>query len=273
MRARLRRLADRAFTLACLASIAAILAPLFSIVYAVASRGARALSLSFITSLPAPVGEAGGGVANAIQGTVMLTLLSMAITLPVGVASGVYLAEYGRGKLAELVAVARDALAGTPSIVAGVFSYMLIVSRWGFSALAGAVALSILVIPVVSKATEEALKMVPMEIREAGLALGIRRWRVVAHILLKEAKAGILAGALLSMARVAGETAPLLFTSFGSQGYAGGFLDPCSALPLVIYVYATSPYEEWHTQAWGAALLLMLAVLLVNIAVRRVMRR
>lgn len=269
---RLRKLADRAFTLACFASVLLVLAPLFSIVYTVASRGARALSITFITSLPAPVGEAGGGVANAIQGTVMLTLLSMGITLPIGVASGIYLAEYGRSRLADLVAVARDTLAGTPSIVAGVFSYMLIVSRWGFSALAGAVALSVLVIPVVSKATEEALKMVPREVKEAGLALGLRRWKVVAYILLKEAKAGILAGALLSMARVAGETAPLLFTSFGNQGYAGGFLDPCSALPLVIYVYATSPYEEWHTQAWGAALLLMLAVLSINLAVRRVVR-
>lgn len=243
---------------------------LLAILGYIAWKGASSLSWAFLTNLPKPVGEAGGGIANAIVGSAKVVGLAGLIGIPVGVASGVYLAEYGRrGRFAFFVRYAADVMNGVPSIVIGLFAYALIVMPMKrFSALSGSVALALIMIPIVLRNTEEFLRLVPGTIREAALALGVPRWKVVLFVMVPTAGRGILTAALLALARVAGETAPLIFTAFGNRFWDGGLLNPIATLPHAIYNYAISPYEDWHRQAWAAALILMLFVLAVNVAAR-----
>jgi phosphate transport system permease protein len=243
---------------------------LFAILGYIAWKGASSLSLSFLTNLPKPVGEAGGGIANAIVGSAKVVGLAGVMGIPVGVLSGVYLVEYGKGtRFGFLVRYAADVMNGVPSIVIGLFAYALVVVPLKrFSALSGSVALAIIMIPIVLRNTEEFLRLVPGTIREAALALGVPRWKVVMFIVLPTAGRGIMTGALLALARVAGETAPLVFTAFGNRFWDQGWLNPIATLPLTLYNYAISPYEDWHRQAWAAALILMIFVLAINLTAR-----
>jgi phosphate transport system permease protein len=233
-------------------------------------RGGPALNLAFFTETPKPVGESGGGMANAIAGTLLLVALASLLSLPAGIGAGVYLAEYGgRGRLATLIRFSVDVLSGIPSITIGLFAYTLIVLPMrSFSALAGAVALAVLMLPTMVRATEEMVRLVPGSVREAGLALGIPRWKTITWIVLPAARDGILTGVMLALARAAGETAPLLFTAFGNRFWSFDPLQPIAALPLQIFVYAVSPYDDWHRQAWAGALVLVGLVLLLSTTAR-----
>jgi len=242
---------------------------LFGLLGYIVAHGAGALNWSFFTKLPAPVGETGGGMANAIVGTLKLLLLACAIGVPVGFLGGVYLAEFGRGRIAFLVRYASDVLNGVPSIVVGIVAYTLIVLPMKqFSTLAGGVALGIIMIPIVVRSTEEILKLVPNSVREASLALGIHEWKTVAFVVIPTALRGVVAGLLLGLARVAGETAPLLFTALSNRFWSHGWLEPTASLPVMVYTYAISPFDDWHRQAWAAALVLIAMVLGVNILAR-----
>jgi phosphate transport system permease protein len=256
-----------ALTAVCAALSASVL---FAILGYIVWKGASSLSWAFLTNLPKPVGESGGGIANSIVGSAKVVGLAGLMGIPVGVASGVYLSEYGRrGRLAFCVRYAADVMSGVPSIVIGLFAYALIVVPMKkFSALSGSVALAVIMVPIVLRNTEEFLRLVPGTIREAGLALGVPRWKVVAFVVLPTAGRGILTGALLALSRVAGETAPLVFTAFGNRFWDQGWLNPIATLPHTLYTYAISPYEDWHRQAWAAALILMAFVLAVNVAAR-----
>jgi phosphate transport system permease protein len=249
---------------ACLA-----LLPLIGISWYVVSRGLPGLNLSFFTELPKPVGEVGGGMANAIVGTLTLIGLASLIGIPWGVFTGIYLSEYGFGKRAALVRFSVDMLSSVPSIIIGLFVYTAIVLPMGrFSAIAGGVALGILMVPTVAKVTEELLKMVPTTIREAGLALGLPRWRVILQVVLKGSVASIMTGVMLGIARVSGETAPLLFTALGNRYWQSRLDQPISSLPVQIYNYAISPYEDWHRKAWAGALILVVLVFILNMSTR-----
>lgn len=254
----------------CAACAAVSAAVLFAILGYIAWKGVSSLSWSFLTNLPKPVGETGGGIANAIVGSAKVVGLAGLMGVPVGVLAGVFLAEYGRGsRLAFWVRYAADVLNGVPSIVVGLFAYSLVVIPMKrFSALSGSVALAVIVVPIVLRNTEEFLRLVPPTIREAALALGVPRWKTELFVVLPTAGRGILTGALLALSRVAGETAPLVFTAFGNRYWDRGMLDPIATLPLTLYTYAISPYEDWHRQAWAAALVLMAFVLAVNVAAR-----
>lgn len=243
---------------------------LLSILAYIAWKGASSLSWSFLVNLPKPVGETGGGIANAIVGSAKVVGLAGVIGIPVGVLSGVYLSEYGRGgRLGFCVRYAADVLNGVPSIVVGLFAYSLVVIPMKrFSALAGSIALAVIIAPIVLRSTEEFLRLVPPTIREAALALGVPRWKVTLFVVLPTAGRGILTGALLALSRAAGETAPLVFTAFGNRYWDEGLLNPIATLPHTLYTYAISPYEDWHRQAWAAALILMGFVLAVNVAAR-----
>jgi phosphate transport system permease protein len=234
----------------------------------IAYRGVSSLSLQFLIDTPKPVGE-GGGIGNAILGTVILLALASAIGLPLGIAAGVYLAEFGWGWFAGLVRFVADTLTGVPSIVMGVFVYTLVVLPMGhFSAFAGGVSLAVIMIPIVARTTEEMLRLVPTSLREGALALGAPQWRVTTGVVLPAAASGIATGAMLAVARVSGETAPLLFTAFGSRFFNAGLDQPIASLTVQIYNYAISPYDEWHAQAWAATLVLMTLILVINIGVR-----
>jgi phosphate transport system permease protein len=255
------------------ASLLAIL-PLASIFAYVLQQGLPALNGAFFTQLPKPVGETGGGMANAIAGTVVLVALASAIGIPLGIAAGVYLAEYGRGKLAAALRFSTDLLTSIPSIIIGLFAYAVLVKPMKqFSALAGGAALAVIMIPTIARTTEELLRLVPVHIREAGLALGIPRWKVIVRIVLRGALGGILTGIMLAVARAAGETAPLLFTALNSHFWPNGLTQPIASLPVQIYTYAISPYEDWHRQAWAGALLLMFLVLTLNLGTRLWLKR
>ncbi len=269
---RKRAIIDKIFTITSIIAIAIILLPLVHIVIMVIRNGAEAISIKFFVETPKPAGVPGGGIANAIEGSIVLVTLTMGLSFPIGLAVGTYLAEYGRGKYAEILRTLVNALSGLPSIVAGLMAYTLIVLYFGFSAIAGTFALSLLAIPYIIRTSEEAIRGVPNDIREAGLALGIPRWKVTLHIVLGAAKGRILMGALLAMARVFGEAAPLLFTAFGNPHHVTSIFDPVDALPLLIFRYALSPYPDWHLKAWGAALLLMIIVLTINLAVRALVK-
>ena len=239
----------------------------------IAWRGVSSLSLQFLTDTPKPVGE-GGGIGNAITGSFLLLLLACAIGLPLGIAAGVYLSEFGRGWFAGLVRFISDTLTGVPSIVTGVFVYALIVIPMRqFSALAGGVALAVIMIPVVTRTTEEMLRLVPTSLREGALALGAPQWRVTTGVVLPAAASGIATGAMLAVARVSGETAPLLFTAFGSRFFNVYLDQPIASLTVQIFNYALSPYDEWHAQAWAATLVLMTLILVINISVRVLTRK
>jgi phosphate transport system permease protein len=248
--------------------------PLLFILLNLVIKGAGSLSVAFFTRMPAPVGEAGGGVLHAIVGTFIIVGLASLVGLPLGVGAGIYCAEYPGTRLAKVTRFLSDVMNGTPSIVVGVFAWTLIVARTKhFSALAGSAALTMLMVPMVMRTTEELIKLVPNSLREAALALGYPRWRTTLSIVLRTALPGIVTGSLLSVARVAGETAPLLFTALGSQYLSFNFNQPMAALPLVVYQYATGPYPEWHQFAWAAALVLILLVLSLSILARIATRR
>jgi phosphate transport system permease protein len=237
-------------------------------------NGGKDLSWSFFTHLPAPVGEVGGGMANAIVGSLKLLLLAALFGVPIGLLGGVYLAEFGGRTVPFLVRYTADLMNGVPSIVMGIFAYALVVMPMHhFSTLAGGIALGIMVIPTVLRNTESFLRDVPRSLREGSFALGANKWRMVATVVLPAASRGILTGVLLALARVAGETAPLLFTAFGNRYWSPGWMQPTSSLPVVIYTYATGPYEDWHRQAWAAGLVLLGLVLITNILVRAFLTR
>ena len=249
-------------------------AALFFILGYLVWNGGKDLSWNFFTRLPAPVGELGGGMANAILGSLKLLLLAALFGVPIGLLGGVYLAEFGGRTTPFLVRYTADLLNGVPSIVIGIFAYTLVVMPMHhFSTLAGGFALGIMVIPTVLRNTESFLRGVPSSLREGAFALGANKWRMVATVVLPAASRGILTGALLALARVAGETAPLLFTAFGNRYWSPGWMQPTSSLPVVIYTYATGPYEDWHRQAWAAGLVLLGLVLLTNIVVRAFLSR
>jgi phosphate transport system permease protein len=251
-----------------------VIAPLIAILCYLLYKGASSLNLAFFTQIPAPVGEPGGGMANAIVGSGIILAVASLIGIPVGIAAGVYLAEFGRGKLlASAVRFTADVLNGVPSIVMGIAAWVVLVKGRGFSAMAGGVALAIMMIPTITRTTEEMLATVPNAIREAAYGLGVPRWRTVLSVTLKTASPGIITGCMLAFARVAGETAPLIFTAFGNQFWSFKLTEPIAALPLQIYVYAISPYDEWHRLAWAGSLvlivLIMASVTLVRIYANR----
>jgi phosphate transport system permease protein len=248
---------------------AAVMAPIFLVLYFLIREGASALDWSFFTQLPKPSGEAGGGMANAIVGTLVLLAMAAAIGVPVGVMGGIYLAEYGSERANTWIRFTADVLNGVPSIVWGMVVYALLVVPFKtFSAYAGGVALGLMMIPLVMRTTEEVLILVPQGYREAGLALGIPRWKIITVIVVRTALKGIITGILIATARVAGETAPLLFTALGNNFWSHRLSEPISALPLQIFSYAISPYDDWHRQAWAGALVLMALILTLNIVVR-----
>lgn len=254
---------------------ALVLGILFFILGYITYHGISALDWDFFTKLPKPVGEKGGGMANAIVGTVKLLALASLIGVPIGFLGGVYLSEYGRKNLIGFsIRYAADLLNGIPSIVMGIFAYTVVVLPMGhFSTVAGGVALGIMMIPIAVRSTEEFLKLVPASIREAGLALGLSEWKVVCTIVIPTAFRGIVTGIMLDLARVAGETAPLLFTAFSNRFWSRGWLEPTASLPVMIYTYAIAPYEDWHRQAWAAGMVLLMLVLGANLLSRLILHR
>jgi phosphate transport system permease protein len=268
-----RKIIDKLVIFLALLSVVIAMIPLAGVLVFVTSKGLSVINLDFFFSLPKPPNEIGGGIGNAIQGTLILIGLASIVGIPIGVLSGIYLAEYGDNRFGSLVRFMANVLSGVPSIIMGLFVYVAVVlATRSFSALSGGIALGIMMIPVITRTTEESIKLVPNSIREASMALGVRRWKTILFVVLSNAKSGIITGIMLSIARIAGETAPLLFTAFGSDVWATGLNQPISALPLVIYKYAISPYANWHAQAWGAAFILLIIVLVLNIGVRFVAR-
>ena len=250
-----------------------VIAPLGLVFFHLLVNGASSLNWGFFTHLPKPVGEAGGGMVNAIAGSLELLALASLIGIPVGLLGGVYLAEYGTARVNWMLRFIADVLNGVPSITWGVVVYGLVVLRFkGFSAYAGGLALGLIMIPLILRTTEEVILLVPNGYREAALALGVSRWKTIVHIVMKTASRGIITGILLALARVGGETAPLLFTAFGNHFWNHSLTQPIAALPLQIFTYAISPYDDWHRQAWAGALVLVTGVFCVNILVRIVTR-
>ena len=271
---RRRILVDKSFkAIIVLLSFACIL-PMFFILFFITRKGISVINWNFLTQLPKPVGEAGGGILNALIGTFMLIAVSTLLSVPVGVFTGIFLSEYRKGRLVYLVRLSIETLQGIPSIVIGIVAYVWIVVPMGsFSALSGGVALAMMMLPVIITATEETLKLIPDSLREASLALGVSYPRTILKVVLLSGLSGILTGILLSVARVAGETAPLLFTAFGSPFMGINILKPVNTLPLMIFNYATSPYPEWHRLAWGASFVLIVFVLGINLFTKLVTRR
>lgn len=252
------------YTAMSLAAVSAILvlAPLFAILIYLLIKGISAINWAFLTQIPKPVGEAGGGMANAIWGSGEILAIASLIGIPMGIAGGIHLAEYGRHRFSEGIRFTADVLNGIPSIVIGMAIYaIVVVTQRHFSALAGGIALGVMMIPTVMRTTEEMLLMVPHSVREAALGLGISQWRTTIFVTLRTAASGVITGIMLAFARVAGETAPLLFTAFGNQFWNFKINQPTAALPLQIYTYAISPYEEWHRQAWAGAMVLILLII------------
>ncbi len=268
-----RRAADKAAKAAVAAAALIVVLPLFLIFFDLLWKGARALDPGLLTELPRPVGEPGGGIANGILGTLTLTGLAMAGGIPTAVMTGIYLAEYGKGAFASAVRFAVDTMTGVPSIIMGIFGYVLwVLPMKRFSAWAGASALAMIFIPVVVRTTEEMLRTVPVTVREAALALGIARWKTTLFITVRTALPGVVTGILLAMARIVGETAPLLFTALGNQFWQSGLDQPIAAVPLQVFAYAISPYEEWHDKAWAGAVVLILMVLVLSACARLLAR-
>jgi phosphate transport system permease protein len=248
--------------------------PLALILLFIVIRGASSINWQFLTQLPKPMGESGGGIANAIVGTLLLILVSSAISIPLGVIAGIFLAESGRSRLGAIARLSIETLMGIPSIVIGLVAYTWVVKPMGhFSALSGGVALAMIMLPVITLSTEETLRLVPDSLREAALALGVSYPRTIRKVILPAGLSGIVTGSLLAVARGAGETAPLLFTSFGSPYMETSILKPMGSLPQTIFVYATSPYNDWHDLAWGAAFVLLVLVLVLNIVTKLVTSR
>lgn len=251
----------------------AVLLPLVLIFGYLLTKGCSSLNLSFFTQLPKPVGEPGGGMANAIVGTLTLIGLASVLGLPIGVLAGVFLAEHGHRRLGSTIRFCADVLTGVPSIVIGIYAYTLIVlPTHSFSAYAGGFALAVIMLPIVTRTTEEMVRLVPSTLREAALGLGVPAWRTTLWVVLRTARGGIITGIMLAVARVAGETAPLLFTAFGNQFWHQGLTGPISSLPQQIYTYAISPFDDWHRQAWAGALVLLVLISLTSLAVRLLTR-
>ncbi|MGD0930629.1 MAG: phosphate ABC transporter permease PstA [Candidatus Korobacteraceae bacterium] len=264
-----RRLTDWGATGFAILAAILVLVPLLAIFAYLVIKGVGSVNWAFLTQTPKPPGETGGGMANGIVGTGMILAVASLIGIPVGIGSGIYLAEYGRNRFGDVIRFTADVLNGVPSIVVGITVYSLIVIRQKhFSAFSGGVALGIMMIPTVARATEEMLLMVPNVIREAAYGLGIPRWRTTLSITLRTASAGVITGCMLAFARVAGETAPLLFTAFGNQFWNLKLNQPTAALSLQVYTYAISPYDDWHKQAWAGSLILILLIVGAVAAVR-----
>ncbi|MGQ0505744.1 MAG: phosphate ABC transporter permease PstA, partial [Myxococcaceae bacterium] len=269
-----RRWKDKLMTGVCALAVAAALMPLLSLLWLVVRNGAAGLTWSFFTSLPQPVGEPGGGVGNALVGTLYLVGLACVMGLPVGIGAGVFLAEARESILTRAVRFTADVLAGVPSIVVGIVAYgVIVVPMKGFSALAGAAALAILMVPGLTRTTEELVRLVPNALREASLALGVPRWRTSLWVVLRTALGGVVTAVLLAVARAAGETAPLLFTSLNNQYWSFRPDQPVASLTVQIFNYAISPYEDWHQKAWTAALVLLLLVGSLNLLARALTRK
>ncbi|HUO15011.1 MAG TPA: phosphate ABC transporter permease PstA [Verrucomicrobiae bacterium] len=268
-----RRITDHVMSGLAVSTVILVLLPLIAIFGYLVYRGFGSINWAFLTQTPKPVGEVGGGMANAIVGSCLILGIASIIGVPFGIGAGIYLAEYGRNSFGNLVRFTADVLNGVPSIVIGIVAYAIVVLyQKHFSALAGGVALAIMMVPTITRTTEEMLLLVPTALREASYGLGVPRWRTTLSITLRTATSGVITGVMLAFARVAGETAPLLFTAFGNQFWNVKVSEPTAALPLQIFTYAISPYDEWHRQAWAGALVLIIlivgAVAAVRIAVR-----
>lgn len=264
-----RRVVNGVVTCAAAGSVILVLIPLVAVFGYLVYRGIGSVNWAFLTQTPKPVGEAGGGMANAIAGSAFILLIASVIGVPFGIGAGIYLAEYGRNRFGDFIRFTADVLNGVPSIVIGIVAYGIVVLAQGhFSALAGGVALSLMMIPIISRTTEEMLLLVPNSLREASFGLGISRWRTTLSITLRTATSGVITGVMLAFARVAGETAPLLFTAFGNQYWNFSMEQPTAALPLQIFTYAISPFDEWHRQAWAGALVLIVLIVVSVSAVR-----
>jgi phosphate transport system permease protein len=269
-----RRVTDHAMTGVAILTVLIVLAPLVAIFGYLLYRGIGAIDWAFLTQTPKPVGEAGGGMANAIVGSGIILGIASLIGVPFGVGAGIYLAEFGRNRFGAAIRFTADVLNGVPSIVIGMVAYGIVVLYQGhFSALAGGVALAIMMVPTISRTTEEMLLLVPQALREAAYGLGIPRWRTTLSITLRTASSGVITGIMLAFARVAGETAPLLFTALGNTFWSVNPKQPIAALPLQIYLYANSPYDDWHRQAWAGSLVLIILIVGAVSAVRYVVRR
>ncbi len=267
--ARWRKAKSTAVTCVLVLCALAVIAPLFLVIYFLIVHGSSSIDINFFTQLPKPTGEDGGGMANAIVGTMELLAMASIVGVPLGVLGGIYLAEYGSDKANDWLRFAADVLNGVPSIVWGMVVYlMLVVPFKTFSAYAGGVALGLMMVPLVMRTTEEVLILVPQSYREAALALGVARWKVIMVIVVRTALKGIATGVIVALARIAGETAPLLFTALGNNFWNHNLKEPIAALPLQIFAYAISPYDDWHRQAWAGALVLMALILALNITVR-----
>jgi len=264
-----RRVMNLAMTGVCAGAVVLALVPLVSVFWLLFAKGFSALSWSLFTSLPSPVGEAGGGVGNAILGTLLLVGLACLIGLPIGIGTGLFLAERGDGPAGDTVRFVTEVLSGVPSIVIGIVAYgLVVVPMHRFSAIAGAVALALLMVPTLARATEEMIRLVPSSLREAALALGIPQWKTSIRVVLRTALGGIVTAILLAVSRAAGETAPLLFTSLNNQYWNTRIDQPTASLTVQIFNYAISPYEDWHQKAWASALVLLLFVSLMNLTSR-----
>ena len=268
-----RRLTDRIMTLVAMLTVLIVLAPLTAIFGYLMYRGIGSINWAFLTQTPKPVGEPGGGMANAIVGSMFILGIASVIGVPFGVGAGIYLAEFGRNRFGSAIRFTADVLNGVPSIVIGIVGWSILVRGHGFSALAGCVALAIMMVPTISRTTEEMLLLVPQSLREAAYGLGVPRWRTTLSITLRTATSGVITGIMLAFARIAGETAPLLFTAFGNTFWNWKPTEPTAALPLQIYVYANSPYDDWHRQAWAGSFVLIVLIVTSVAAVRYVVRR
>jgi phosphate transport system permease protein len=269
-----RKALSSIFVALCACAVLIALIPLALILFFVVSQGIQALNLEFFTNMPQPVGESGGGMANAIVGTLILIGLGAVFAIPIGVISGIYAAEFSGTRMATAVQFAADTLNGVPSIVIGVFVYGVAVLPFKqFSAVAGGLALGVMMIPIITRTTEELVKLVPMSLREGALALGATRGRATLSVVLPAAAPGIITGIVLALARIAGETAPLLFTAFNNRFFSTSLTQPISSLTVQVFTYAISPYEDWHRQAWAGALVLVMLVLTCSILARLATRR
>ncbi len=269
-----RRVMDQLMTGVAALTVVVVLLPLGAIFTYLIYKGAGSINWAFLTQTPKPVGEPGGGMANAIVGSMVILGIASLMGVPLGIGAGIYLSEYGRNRYGDIVRFVSDVLNGVPSIVIGIVAYAIVVLRQGhFSALAGGVALAIMMVPTIARTTEQMLLLVPQAIREASYGLGIPRWRTTLSITLRTATSGVITGVMLAFARVAGETAPLLFTAFGNQFWNWKTDQPTAALSLQIFTYAISPFDEWHRQAWAGALVLIILIMSAVAAVRFAVRR
>jgi phosphate transport system permease protein len=269
-----RRIADYVATGFAVLTVVLVLAPLVAIFGYLVYKGVGSINWAFLTKTPMPPGEVGGGMANAVAGSVLILAIASLLGVPLGIGAGIYLAEYGRNRFGDSIRFVSDVLNGVPSIVIGIVAYAIVALRQKhFSALAGGVALAIMMVPTITRTTEEMLLLVPNVLREAAYGLGVPRWRTTLSIVLRTATSGIITGVMLAFARVAGETAPLLFTAFGNQFWNWRLDQPTAALPLQIFTYAISPYDDWHRQAWAGALVLIILIVSSVAAVRYVVRR